>query len=356
VGLTAHLAWLARRFDIAGRITGIEPLRGGHINEAWRIELDDPPGSYLLQRLNPDVFPDAASVMENIACVTGHLARKAVRVPALVPTSQGGAWIEDAGGSCWRMYTFITGSHVFEQTGSARVAQSAARAFGAFIAALDDYRGTPLHTPLPGFHDTPARLARLDSAARADAVGRLAGAEREVVSLLAQGMLAEEFAALAASAPRRIVHNDAKLSNVLLDDATGEAVCVVDLDTVMPGCALHDFGDMVRSMTTTAAEDEADLLQVAVKYDLFEGVARGFLEGCGTLLTPEEKDGLLLAGRALTLEQAARFLTDYLEGDIYYRDTRGDQNMRRARAQLRMFESLSHAGPDLAKILEPLIR
>lgn len=358
---TDHLAIIARRFEIGGRITAIEQLPGGHINEAYRIVVDgDASRSFLLQRLNPEVFPDAGRVMENIARVTRHLAGAGSdgrphlpKVLELVPTTQGGAWITDAGGACWRMYGFISGTHVVEPAVSARVVRSAAGAFGLFIAGLADYAGPPIHVTIPGFHDTPARLARLESAARADIAGRAAAVRPHVETMLAQRPVAGAFARLLADGrvPQRIVHNDAKLSNVLLEDSTGEACCVVDLDTVMPGSLLHDFGDMVRSMSTTAAEDEADLLKVAVRYELFEALAHGFLETCGHLLTDGERAGLVLAGRVITLEQAARFLTDYLEGDRYYRDTRGDQNLRRARAQLRLYESLTHAEPDLDRII-----
>lgn len=353
-----HLAFIARRFEVEGRIVSISPIPGGHINEGYRVEVrDGSPRWYLLQRLNPDVFPNAERVMENIARVTRHLAGKPsatrAQVLALVPTTTGGAWVQDAAAACWRMYAFITGAHVQEHAASPETARTAARAFGGFIADLADYDGPPLHVTIQGFHDAVRRFERLEAAARGDTVGRSAGARQEIDAFLAQRHVADRFARLVAGGgvPVRIVHNDAKLSNVLLDDTSGAARCVVDLDTVMPGSALHDFGDMVRSMASGTAEDETDLLKVAVRYDLFEAVARGFLEGCGFLLTTAERDNLLLAGRLITLEQAVRFLTDYLEGDRYYRNTRGDQNLHRARAQFRLFESLTHSEDDLKRIL-----
>jgi len=353
-----HLAFLVRRFAVEGRIKEIAPLPGGHINEGYRVEMaGDTTSSYLLQRLNPDVFPRAELVMENIARVTRHLAarpRPETLTLSLVPTTTGGAWVNDAAGACWRMYSFVRGAHVLEHTSSPGTVRTAARAFGYFIASLDDYSGPPLHITIPGFHDAPARLDSLERAARADPARRLESARPELEALLAQRDTAEQFEDVIRNRVprRRIVHNDAKLANVLLDDVGGNARCVVDLDTVMPGSALHDFGDMVRSMSSATAEDERDLLKVAVRYDLFEAIVAGFLEGCGPLLTAAERANLLLAGRVITLEQAARFLTDYLEGDRYYRDTHGDQNLARARTQLRLYESLTHGRDDLQRIIE----
>lgn len=359
-----HLASLARRFELGGRITSIEQLPGGHINEGYRVEVAGAePHGFLLQRLNPEVFPDAGSVMQNIARVTRHLGDtdasgrpRVQRVLSLIPTRNGGAWTQDAAGACWRMYSFISGTHVLDRTSEPRVVRSAAFAFGQFIAGLADYAGPPIRVTIEGFHDTPARFAQLEAAGGRDAAGRLAACRREFDTLLSHRGAAADFAALLSGGgiPVRIAHNDAKLANVLLDDASNEACCIVDLDTVMPGSLLHDFGDMVRSMATSAAEDEPDLLKVAVRYDLFEGLVRGFFDGGGHLLVAAERENLVMGARVITLEQAVRFLTDYLDGDRYYRDTRGEQNLVRARAQLRLYESLTHGETDLRRIIGEL--
>ncbi len=359
-----HLGSLARRFAVRGIVRTVEDMPGGHINRSYRVGVmgEDQPQWYLLQRLNPDVFPNPVAVMENVSRVLSHLAsRRRERdtgrfVLTLVPTNTGGAWIQDAGGACWRMFAYLTGTHVRERADSPGTVREAAHAFGEFISLLSDYDGAPLHETIAGFHDTEARFVRLEQAVTADTAGRVAAARAEIDAVLAQLPVARVIPALLASGeiPRRIVHNDAKLANVLLDDHTGQARCVVDLDTVMPGSALHDFGDMVRSMTSPTMEDEADLLAVGVRYELFEAVAGGFLEAAGHLLTPAEREHLVLAGRVITLEQAARFLTDYLDGDRYYGDAHGDQNLRRTRTQLRLFESLTHAEDDLRRIVRRL--
>ncbi len=361
-----HLGSLAKRFAVNGVIKTVEDMPGGHINRSYRVGVLDEgrPQWYLLQRLNPDVFPDAVAVMENIARVLSHLAaRKRKRgatsrhILTLVPTKTGGAWIQDAGGACWRMYAYITGAHVRERADSPVTVYQAARTYGDFVSLLDDYAGPPLQESIAGFHDTEARFVRLEQAVSADAAGRVAAAGPEIDAALAQLPLARVIPALLASGdvPRRIVHNDAKLGNVLLDDHTGQALCVVDLDTVMPGSVLYDFGDMVRSMTTPTDEDEPDLLHVGVRYELFEAVARGYLETAGPLLTPAEREHLVIAGRVITLEQGVRFLTDYLEGDQYYGNVRGDQNLIRARTQLRLYESLTHGEADMRRIVEQIL-
>jgi len=358
---TSHLESIAGRFALAGPVESVEVMTGGHINDSYRVtarRTDGRPASYLLQHVNPTVFPDASRVMENIAYVTRHLAahRRAGRTTretlTLVPTIAGAAWMEDAARSCWRVYAFIAGTHAVEHTDQPTQALEASRALGEFLALLADYNGPELHVTIDGFHDTSARFAQLEAAVDRDAVGR-AGTVRDDIGLaLAHRALAQVLPPYLASGavPLRVVHNDAKISNVLLDDATGQARCVVDLDTVMPGSLLHDFGDMVRSMTTPTDEDEADAARVGVRLDLFEAVARGFLETAGPILTPTERSLLVFAGRLITLEQAVRFLIDYLDGDRYYRAP-GEQSLRRVRAQLRLFETLTAHANELEDIV-----
>ena len=358
-----HLDAIAGRFALAGPIVWIEQLRGGHINDSYRVLVRKSDGAqvpYLLQHVNPTVFPDAVRVMENIAYVTRHLAahRRAGHTKretlSLVPTISGAAWMEDAARSCWRAYTFVAGTHVRERADRAREAYEASQAFGEFLRLMSDYTGPELHVTIDAFHDTAARFSHLTLAAARDAVGRVASVQVELETLRQHRGVADVLPPLLASGeiPTRIAHNDAKIANILLDDADETARCVVDLDTVMPGSLLHDFGDMVRSMATPTDEDEADLAKVGVRPDLFDAVARGFLLGVGSSITPRERELLVFGGRLITLEQAVRFLTDYLEGDRYYRNTRGDQNLRRARAQLAMYLSLTERERELQAIVE----
>lgn len=348
---------VAAQFALEGEIISVAPLPGGHIHDSYRVDVQSGGGSraYLLQALNRRVFPRPELVMENVARVTRHVASRLAaagiadrerRAPALVPTRRGRDWHTEADGTCWRALVFITGAIVREHTLGAEDAYVAGRAFGGFLGLLADLDGPPLHETLPGFHDTAARFARLDAAVHADPCRRAAAVRGEIDAVMAQRPLADVLPPLLASGelPLRVVHNDAKLANVLLDEASGAALCVVDLDTVMPGTALWDFGDLVRSTASPTAEDEGDLARVAVRMPLFAALVRGYLEAAGTLLVPRERELLGFAGRLITLEQAVRFLTDHLEGDRYYRIERPGQNLDRCRTQLALLQSLvAHA-------------
>jgi aminoglycoside phosphotransferase (APT) family kinase protein len=333
---------LAAQFDIGGTPLSIARHEGGHINDSFRV--DAPRGAFLLQRLNPRVFPAALSVMENVAHVTAHCAAKANtrwRMPALVGTPDGRPWALDEFGATWRMFRFVEAT-VTETATTPAHAREAGRAFGAFTATLAGYDGPPLHETIRGFHNTPARFAQLEDAARRDPRGRLAGAKVELDALLAERAVGEVIPDLLRQGelPVRTTHNDAKIANVLFDDR-GCAIGVVDLDTVMPGSPLFDVGDMIRSMASAAAEDERDLARVTVRPDFVDALLEGYLAEAGAVLTPRERSLLLFAGRAITLEQAVRFLTDHLDGDRYYRVTRAGQNLDRARAQFVLYRGLT---------------
>ena len=296
--------------------------------------------------------------MENIARVTDHLDahRRAGRTRretlALIHTVSGDAWLEEEG-ECWRMYRFVAGARSIQFATKPEDVREAAAAFGEFTRLLSDYRGPAVHETIAGFHDTRSRLARFQGAVRRDASRRASSARVEVDAALGNVELAEVLPPFIESGevPVRIAHNDAKLANVLFDDATLAARCVVDLDTVMPGSLLFDFGDMVRSMTTATDEAEPDLSRVGVRIPFFEAVAAGFIAEVRGILTPRERTLLVHAGALITLEQAIRFLTDYLEGDRYYRVADPDQNLRRARTQLHHLETLIAAQDELEEIV-----
>ncbi len=356
-----NAAALAVRFALAGGVRAAEPLPGGHINDSWRVTADG--AQYLLQRINPRVFPNPVQVIENVARVTAHLGarlraagvadagRRALR---LVPAREGGQWVLGDDGGIWRCFAWVTGAHTKERADTPEDAYRAASAFGEFLRLLADYEGPPLHETIPGFHDTAARFGALAIAVHADSLGRAAGARTEIDAICAHRDLARVLPPLVITneVPVRVVHNDAKLANVLLDDRTGEALCVVDLDTVMPGLALHDFGDLVRSMASPTDEDEPDLSRIGVREEFFTALARGFLEAAGAILTPRERSLLVFAGQLITLEQAARFLTDHLCGDRYYHIARPGHNLDRARTQIRLFESLVERAADLQRIVD----
>jgi Ser/Thr protein kinase RdoA (MazF antagonist) len=362
VGLIADIA---RSFQLGGEISAITPVPGGHINDSYRVDVRNAAGavrSFLLQRLNARVFPRPDLVMENVARVTRHVelaARAAGRpcsVAPLVPTDHGADWLADAAGDVWRMVVFVPGAIVRQRAESPADCAAAGRAFGELLRLLADWEGPPLHETIPGFHDTRVRLLHLDEAVRADSAGRVSDVRPEIAAIQAERGLADVLPPLIASGevPIRVTHNDAKLANVLLDARTGAPLCVVDLDTVMSGSALYDFGDLVRSTVSPTPEDEGDLSRVAVNPGFFAALARGYVEAAGPVLTARERELLVFAGRLITFEQAVRFLTDHLAGDVYYRIERAGQNLIRARSQLALLRSLTAQEPALHAVVARL--
>ena len=335
-----------RGFQVAGAFRGAVAAGGGHINDTWFVDLDEggAPKRVVLQRLNPRVFPDAEAVMANMARVTGHLRAKLEaegapdaerRTLRLIPTREGARFLRDGDGAAWRCVAFIPRARTYETVQGPDHAFEAARAIGGFLARLADLGEPPLRVVIPGFHDTPARLAALRAAAAADPAGRAKDATEALAFAEAHAALASALPV--AELPTRPVHNDTKLANVMMDEATGEGLCVIDLDTVMPGCALHDFGDLVRSAVSPTAEDAGE---VRLDLGLFEALARGFLQGCGGLLSPEERRFLPLAPRVIAYELGLRFLTDHLSGDPTFRITRPAQNLDRAHAQFALVAAM----------------
>jgi Ser/Thr protein kinase RdoA (MazF antagonist) len=343
---------IAGRFQVDGPVSATRPLPGGggHINDTYRVETSR--ARYLLQRLNPHVFPRPDLVMENVALVSRLLARRNASYPGLIPARDGRDWVTDPAGATWRMFSLVLGVTTRERVRSPEDARGAGQAFGEFLHLLAD-RALPLHETLPGFHDTRARFARLEMVVHDDRCGRASGAGAEIDAVLAGRDLADVMPPLIASGavPLRPVHNDAKIANVLFDERTGAPRCVIDLDTVMTGSALHDFGDLVRSSVSPTAEDEADLSRVGARLDLFEALVRGYLEGSGETLTKDEHRLLEFAGRLITLEQALRFLTDHLDGDRYYKIARPDHNLVRCRSQLALLRSLTEQRAALERIV-----
>jgi len=358
---------IAARFAVEGTLEGVEPHHGGHINESWLLTWRTPRGRrrFLLQHVNRFVFRRPELVMENMVRVTRHvaaqLAREGVpsperRVLAVVPTREGATHHVEPDGELWRLLPWIEGTRSREVAETTSEAEAAARAFGRFLRQLADLPAPPLHETIPRFHDTASRVARLEQAAGGDRARRVADAGDEIAALLGRRALATALAGAGGGDPSmvRTAHNDAKVANVLFDADTGEALCVVDLDTVMPGLALHDFGDLVRSSVSDSAEDEADLARVRVRVPVFAALARGFVEGAGDLLGPVDRAHLVAAAKVITFEQAVRFLTDHLEGDPYYRVARPRHNLERTRAQLRLLESLEEHERELERIVAGL--
>jgi len=347
-------------FAVAGPASAIAPHGHGHIHDSFAalVEGDDGARRYLLQRFNTAVFPDPETVLANVAAVTAHLRRRLVergvdaerRVLSLVPTRDGG-WLErDQEGDVWRLFEFIEGSAARERAETPTDARTAARGFAAFVRDLAD--GPPLAETLPHFHDTPRRLAALHTALHADAHHRARTARAEIAAVERAAPLATALTEL--QLPIRIVHNDTKINNLLCDVTTGRELCVIDLDTVMPGLALYDFGDLVRTLASATPEDEPDASRVAARPDYVVAAARGWIEGMGEELLPTERARLVLAARVLSFECGVRFLTDYLHGDVYFKTRRPNQNLDRCRAQLALERSLAEQEELLQRRIEEI--
>lgn len=339
--LIAAATAAAARFAIDSEARDVRPHAGGHIHRSFVVDTGE--RRFLLQRVNTHVFPRPELVMENIAAVTAYLARRGHRTVDIVAARDGGALVRDGGGGVWRMFRFIEDAVTHERAEDAAAALSAARAFGDFQRALADYDGPPLHATIPGFHDSERRVAALEAATASDAHHRVVDA----ADLLARvehyrDALASVYARAQSSgeAMVRIAHHDAKIANVLFDARTDAAICVVDLDTVMPGLSLYDFGDLVRSMVSTAAEDDRAPARAEADPSRFQAIVRGYLEGAESLLAPSERALLPSAAEAMVFEQGVRFLTDHLDGDTYFRIDRTGQNLDRARVQFALLDSL----------------
>jgi hypothetical protein len=340
-------------FALDGECVEAVPLKRGHIHDTWVGTWRTREGvrRVVLQQVNTHVFRDPVVLMRNWLRVTEHVRAALARagVPDLerrclraIPTRSGAPFHTDKGGAVWRAFAFIEGARAVDVPESPAQAEQAARAFGAFAAQLADLDPAEIGESIPRFHDFAYRVANLEAAVAADAHGRARGTAPEIerarrLAAEVEGALASEGA---SALPRRVVHNDCKLNNVLFDERTGEALCVIDLDTVMPGSVLADFGDLARTAACPAPEDERDLARVEVDARLYEALVRGYLGGTGAMLAPVEVALLPLAGPLIALETGIRFLTDHLSGDAYFRIHRPGHNLDRARVQLRLSEQL----------------
>ena len=343
-----NLSEIVFHFQVTGRLLEVEPCGTGHVNDTFasRFQTGKSTVRYIHQRINHHVFHEPEKVMENIERVTRHAQQHIINAGGdpnretlnLVPTVDGRSFYHSPEGDYWRAYEFIEGARTYDKVEEARHVTSAAWAFGKFQKLLCDLPGERLHETIPDFHHTRKRFDAFVQALEKDVVNRARSVKAEidfvfkreadtsvVVELLAQGRL-----------PERVTHNDTKLNNVLIDDQSGEGVCVIDLDTVMPGYALYDFGDLVRTAAVTALEDDPDLAQVHLDLDMFDRLAQGYLDATVDMLTPLEIAYLPFAAKLITLEQGIRFLTDHLNGDVYYKIHRENHNLDRCRTQLKL--------------------
>lgn len=359
----AHAGEAAEAFARGAPVTGLDALGAGLIHRTFAVQLTgSQPRQLVLQRLNTEIFAAPDALMQNLLRITEHLAGQlrsegrddvARRVLSVARTEEGAALHRDAEGGCWRAFPRIEGGVPLPNTRNLAQLTAAAAAFGDFARRLAELPGPPLAETLPGFHDFPRRAAACEDAAARDPHGRAAQASTALERLRAARAELERWlpAADVASLPLRVAHHDCKLDNLLFDATSGKALCVVDLDTTMPGTLLSDFGELVRS-ATGGGRDESESGQPQLDLRVFDALARGYLGAAGSLLEDAELRAFPLAGAHLALMNAMRFLTDHLEGDVYFRLFRPGQNLARAETQLALAEQVLARREALSAILE----
>ncbi len=354
-------------FSVGGTFLKGEPFGSGHIHDTYRIETaESEKDDYILQRLNNNIFKNIPELQENIERVTVHLRKKLGTIPGadinreclrLIPSKEGKSWIVDRSGNYWRMFIFIPDHHSYDIVDTPGKAFEGGKAIGRFQAMLSDLPGKPLHETIPYFHDIEKRLETFKRVIEADPAGRVRniGDEIEFVLQRAEEMKIILKLGKQGKIPLRVTHNDTKFNNILFD-RNDKALCVIDLDTVMPGYVHYDFGDAIRTAANIAAEDEKDLSKVKMDITLFAAYAKGYLsETCNTL-NDTEKDYLAFAPKLITYTMATRFLTDYIDGDHYFKIHHEHHNLQRARAQLKLVESMEEKYGEMKGIIDNLIK
>lgn len=345
---------IVENFLIEGTVNGIHPYGSGHINSTFCVETTAPK-RYVLQKINTAVFRDADALMDNIAKVTGYLRGAGLderHVLTIIPTRDGGRYWRDKDRTCWRMYAFVEGGKCLD-TADEKAFYQSGMAFGRFQRQLTGFPAGTLTEVLPRFHDTPHRYEALHAAIAKDVCGRAKDVQSEIAFALARERGADYFTQRLqnGSLPLRVTHNDTKLNNVILDAVDASPLCVIDLDTVMPGAAAYDYGDSLRFGASTAAEDERDLSRVHLSLPMYAAYTRGFLQECGSVLTREEILSLPRGAEMMTLECGVRFLTDYLQGDTYFAVHREGHNLDRCRTQFALLQEMENRRAETAAII-----
>jgi len=357
------------QFAIAGDFAGAQFLKVGHINDTYLVDSDNNGvrEQLIFQRINHFVFPDPERLMANFEKITCHIRAKLERIPGrnpdretlnLLPARSGGTFHLSSDGNYWRAYRFVGDAYILNVATKPEEAFEAGRAFGCFQKLLSDLDASSLYETIPFFHHTPRRFARFKEVLEKDTLGRAKGARDAVDFALDRKTMTSVItdALEGGRLPLRITHNDTKINNVLFDNRTGKAICIIDLDTTMPGSPLYDFGDMVRTTTSFAAEDERDLARVKLELEMFRALADGYLEEARDFLTPQEIDLLVFSGRLITFTIGLRFLTDFLEGDVYFRVHRPGHNLDRARAQFALVQSMEKLEKAMDECIQALRR
>jgi Ser/Thr protein kinase RdoA (MazF antagonist) len=352
-------------FMFEGEFVHAEPHGYGHIHDTYLTTFREENGGtrrYILQKVNQYVFKDPLGLMKNIQAVTSHLREKIRQAGGdperetlnLLPTVDGKYLYQSESGEVWRGYFFIENAQTYQVPQNPTQVYHDGKAYGNFQKLLSDFPTDHLIETIPDFHNTPKRFQNLIEAIQRDPLQRARDAEAEITfamqregdaSLLVDKLAVGEF-------PQRVTHNDTKFNNVMIDDDTGEGICVIDLDTVMPGLSGYDFGDAIRSIANKGAEDEGNFDKVGVDLGHFESFTRGFLEATRDFLSPAETELLPLSARMMTLENSIRFLTDYLEGDVYYKTAYANHNLVRCRSQFKLVEDMEEKMGEMNRLVE----
>lgn len=349
----------ARQFCLDAEPRRIEAYGNGHINDTFLVETDAE--NYILQRINHEVFKNPEGLMRNIYGVTEFLKKKLLERGGdpkretlnLILTVDGAVYYRDEDGNYWRTYRFIEDTESYDIIRDKMDFYRSGQSFGNFQRLLADYPAAELVETIPRFHHTISRYEAFEAAVAADSCGRTASVAEEIAFVRARReeiyRMTEHFA---EALPLRVTHNDTKMNNILMDRQSGRALCIIDLDTVMPGYSIFDFGDSIRFGASTALEDEVDLSKVSMSLELFELYTKGFLEGTAGSLTEEEKRQLPMGAKMMTLECGIRFLTDYLSGDTYFRIHRPGHNLDRARTQFTLVADMEQKWAQMQAIVQ----
>ena len=369
-GVYPEQVWCGRseaivNFQLEGMVMSAIPYGSGHINDTFLMTLrkdDGSDGRVILQRMNNKIFTEPVKLMQNILNVTSYLRKVIIENGGdpdretlnVIQTKSGLPYFVDSDGDYWRCYIFIEGAKTYDQVESVEDFYQSAVSFGNFQRMLASYPAETLHETIKGFHDTKARFEVFKKAVADDICGRAKDVQKEIEFVLAHEDVANVFGDLLAKGeiPLRVTHNDTKLNNIMIDDVTRKGICVIDLDTVMPGLAMNDFGDSIRFGASTAAEDEKDLSKVSCSMELFDIYTKGFIEGCAGRLTEKEIELLPMGAKVMTFECGMRFLTDYLQGDTYFKVHREGHNLDRCRTQFKLVEDMEQKWDTMQEIVK----
>ena len=350
---TQELKTIAEKFCIVGEVTEICPYGEGHINQTLLVTTTEK--RYIMQKMNTKVFSDPDGLMANICGVTEHLRARGIETLYVVPTKDGAPYLK--GADCYRMYDFIENTVTYQTVSDKEVFKNSGRAFGEFQNYLAEFDASKLTETIKRFHDTPKRFADFKAALEADAFDRAKECKAEIEFILSH----ENTYSIAmdglkdGSLPLRVTHNDTKLNNILMDAETGKARAVIDLDTIMPGSMLFDFGDSIRFGASTAAEDEKDLTKVHFDIELFKAYAEGYCGAVKESITKREAELLPYGAYLMTIECGMRFLADYLSGDTYFATKYAGHNLVRCRTQIRLADEMEKNFAKMGKIIEEIL-